>query len=551
MPNPADNFSQRIILVHPLQANSIIYATDETLVFDQQNELDLMQTLINAYIKKDIMLTDEAVIGSHLHFTQMQYTNSFVDRPHIHWWWNGLFHANSGGNWEDAFFAWLEPMDRFSHVIGCAPYDTMTVGPHQLSEASCILVPQICVSALRERLKQYHGKIIGYDHLTTTLRQAINASIKEHYPETLHLLNKNGKDINEPQLCNNNGQFDNKKCSEYDYEHNAGYFRSLYIRDKEGPILPLMKGLDSIELPAFKEYQKGRFIGLHQGAPTDVERNKTITVLKLVTNKPESIAKYADNFIAKGSDPQKLCILETYKVYKKLTVFAQNTGAHDYADYLVKKALIADLRSLCPTAPIEPKALSNLIEPNYEMLLMNVQQVADNPIAKLIQNYRGNLLILLQKGKVLEDVNPHIKKTNHSGNYYDLTEKAKKINKRTPAAYTFVHNCLMDYSKAYVGSETLASLTRFFTEYWGSNEYGGIITKLLLNPRYRQFNESNLIEFYADLNQQININAIKKEDDLYTILTLAKELTERPFSPIPGSATDVNDNVFSDSSSYK
>lgn len=524
MPTSTPDFASRVLLVHPLQANSILLATDEQLVFTDNNDFDLMQTLINAYIKKSIMLTDEAVIGSHLRFAQTQYTNSFVDRPHIHWWWNGLFHANSGGNWEDSLFAWLEPMDQFSHLIGCAPYDTMTVGSHKLSNASCILVPQICVEALSERLKAYQGNIIGYDHQTVSLRQAINATIKQYYPDTLQLTNKDGKDINEPELCNNNWQFNSAKCQEYDYDHHAGYFKALYVKDEQDQITPLMKGAATIQSADFQAYAQGRFIGLHQGAPTDVERNPIIKTLKAASHNPA--LTNGDNFIAHARNADLLCILEAYKVYQTLIVFNENTGAHDYAHYLIKKALIADFISL-GTVPVEYQTLSEIIEPNYGMLLNSVRQFAHAPGKQALQTYRAtcqNLLAQHGLGTHKVDYTPSVR----SPKYHKLAKNALMVDKQTQAAFTFIHNAFMDYSKAYMGNETLASFARFFSGRWRNN-YGSIVTTLLLKPEYSEFNETNLKQFYAELKQQIDINTINPYGDVYAMLLVAEELTDISF----------------------
>jgi hypothetical protein len=289
----SEEFSKKVILVHPLQSNSIldfIYKTnrDELAAFDVHSGApDVFLTAVNAIAKDNTLLSDDALIGSHLDFSTNQYHDSFIDRPHMHWWWNGLFQANSGGDWEQSFFAYLEPLNEFDNVMGCAPYDTMTMGPHKLGSESCILVPLACASLLRERLKSYTGHIVTYNHTETTLRDAINKTLKDRYPQAFKLLNKKGQDINSIAMSDGDKNFDLALCQESDYNQYTGYYNSLYIGSTD---TPLMSGEGQIQFPAFRAYARGRFVGLHSSSPTDVESHRLTNVLKIVSAHPERIS---------------------------------------------------------------------------------------------------------------------------------------------------------------------------------------------------------------------------------------------------------------------
>jgi hypothetical protein len=398
-----EEFSKKVILVHPLQSNSIldfIYKTgkDQLAVFDTSSgSFNVLATAVNAIAHDNSLLSDEAVIGSHLNFSDDQYHDSFVDRPHIHWWWNGLFQANSGGDWEQSFFAYLEPLNQFDNVMGCAPYDTMTMGPHQLSDESCILVPLACGPLLQARLKNYKGKILTYDHVAITLRDAINQTMKTHYPDALNLVNKNGLDINKTAMSRGDQNFNQELCQESDYNPNTGYFNSLYI---DSPDFPLMRGEGKIQLAAYDDYAKGKLVGLHRSSPTDVESNPLIKILKAVSLNPKKIGQYSHNFL-NGQDNKninELCLLAAYAQYKKLNLLALDTGAHNYARYLLTKAFIAEFQLIAHQLEkgIRPEEeLRAMVEKNYSTLITSLEALfsaAQLPNDSAMQHYKKSMI---------------------------------------------------------------------------------------------------------------------------------------------------------------
>ena len=381
------NFTRRIVLVHPLQHNSILdlmykLGKDHLVAYDTvKDEIDLPRTTVNAVIVDDTILKDDAIIGSHLAFNVHQYTQSFVDRPHIHWWWNGLFQANSGGDWENSLVAFLEPLDAVEKVMGCAPYDTMTMGPHKLSENSCIVVPHDSVEPLQTRLKDYQGKIVGFDPASESIRSAINRILKENYPHSYTLTGKGGYDINQVAMSDGKRNFNYPLATERGYNCSTGYFEHISLQiDSEEPI-PLLRGENEPLMEEYKLYSSGRFIGLHSHSPTDVESNHLIKLLRTVSISPNKIHRYAKHFISQSTKLNDLCVLEAFKVYEKLMAYAPITGMHDYATYLLKKALIADLRSIHSDAQgnlnFQLNDLQNLIDCNYQRIVNRLETLSN------------------------------------------------------------------------------------------------------------------------------------------------------------------------------
>ncbi|VVC75126.1 hypothetical protein AQUSIP_04020 [Aquicella siphonis] len=396
------DFSRRVVLVHPLQSNSILNCLFDTgkeylAVYDEsrQNYNEALSA-VNAVVHDDTMLTDDAVIGAHLAFEQNQYTDSFVDRPHIHWWWNGLFQANSGGDWENSLIAYLEPLSQFNHVLGCAYYDTMTVGPHRLSDESCIIVPNDSVGALRARLGSYGGKIIGFDPETTSLRAAINQVIREHFPDSLCLMNQSEEDINEHAMSNGEREFNDRLCRERDYDRHAGYFNRVFVKTPQGNTAALMSGSSHIEYRAYELFARGKFVGLHSHSPTDHERDWRMKLLMKVSRSPALIGNEANmtHFIGRSGrrQPDQLCIVKAYAVYARLLELHPKTGAHAYANYLMKKALIADFRSIHHETggrPLDKEQLRQMIDHHFDYLLKQLSVMCASGSESDIQKYRA------------------------------------------------------------------------------------------------------------------------------------------------------------------
>ena len=411
-----EKFIQRIILVHPLQSNSIMNLLyqlnkDDLIAFDYDtNTYDLVKTTTNAIMKDDTILSNNAVIGSHLDFNAHQYSSSFIDRPHVHWWWNGLFQANSGGDWEHSYVAFFEPLVCMEKIMGCAPYDTMTMGPHKFTENSCLLVPDNCVEGLKSRLIKYNGKILGFNPDKEMLRTAINRVLQEHYPNAFNLVGKTGIDINQTAISGGNKDFNYALAEELDYNCSNGYFNQVSLQSNGSKPIPLMKGENELLFPEYKRYAKQRFVGLHSHSPTDIEHNKLMNVLKQVSCDFKKANKFKMHFIAFGENLSELCIVESLKIYEKLIKYSQNTGMHGYANYLIKKALIVDLATVDSSinGDVHLQKIQDLLESKYQELLkwllvtLTNGNTLPNPLdlkeykANIVKDYRVFLTTVIE-----------------------------------------------------------------------------------------------------------------------------------------------------------
>lgn len=81
----------------------------------------------------------------------------------------------------------------------------------------------------------------------------------------------------------------------------------------------------------------------------------------------------------KRSLQQDLCSIEAYATYVQLVKYAQATGTHVYAQYLMKKAFIADLRSV-HCSPIPLGRLRTVIDEGYEVFLEKLKIMSAVPV---------------------------------------------------------------------------------------------------------------------------------------------------------------------------
>ncbi|CDZ78294.1 hypothetical protein BN59_02604 [Legionella massiliensis] len=366
-----NDFPERVILVQSWAPNSIFNYLMDTNQFDILDVESPKNSVVNALALKDGLISNNGTIGGHLDFANNLYTNSFVDRPHTHWTWNSLCQANSGGEWEDAPIAVLEPLSSFANVEGVTPYDTTIMGPHRLSDKAIILVPQGDVQRITERLIQtgtFRGQIKGYDATTLSLREAVRAEISTSYPQAAKLLNSNGHDISAITIASNGyNAFANG------YNHANGYFNAVSI-EINGVTKPLMTGTSNVRLPAYSEYGNGKHIGMHNGSVSDIERDPVFIVLKNVSKDPSKISTNLANFIGKVGDKNvnNLCSVKAYSSYRALLAYDQSTGTHDFAEYLLKKAIIADFRAYHQQnnnpKPLDTDQLRTMVDNSYEAL---------------------------------------------------------------------------------------------------------------------------------------------------------------------------------------
>ncbi len=423
-------FEDRIILVSSVQADSAMnYLTSDPsqseLVMEIfEKGLDPSAAVIE---RTESFLRKDGTIAAHLHFKNEQYTDTFVDRPHMHWTWNGLVQANSGGDWELATIAYLEPLSEFSGIYSCAPYDTMTIGHHKLSAKSIILVPEAIADKLRQRMTRYEGTILSYNPETSTLREAVATILKEAYPDAFVLINKNDTEINKLVVSDGKKKFDIKTCTENDYNQNCGYFNSYYVAASESKKVKLLDSPHTVRLKEYHEYTQGRHVGLHQGSPTDIEKCDKFKKLKNVSENPDREIPANMNVLAGLSGKKKihqLLSVITYKKYVDLTDsrrYCKATGTHDYAEYLVKKALIADLRSIHvqsgSSTPLTMTLLKDMIEDNFDTLLDSLRVLSDSQTPTSLMDYRKTLMRAYEKvlPLKLETVVAHPKAVKMSG----------------------------------------------------------------------------------------------------------------------------------------
>ena len=376
-------FESRVVLVHTMANNSIC----EFLINVEALELIDWDTpsrsVTNAIANRSDLITDAGVLGSHLNFMAHQYGNGFIDRPHSHWYMNQLCHSNSGGSWEDSAIAVLDPLSEFSCVSGIAPYDTTVMGPHRLSKQSVILVPEDVVEGIRARLNSesesgFRGTVLGFTP-EKTLREAVNETMKKRFPNSLKLRNAAGEDTAGLVL-------DREDAGSHGYSFSTGNFEVLSVALEGGMSRELMMGPSTASLPTFKAYSKGRHLGLHNGSTTDLEGDHAgdvITMLKRVSKDPGNISAHMDNVVAKSGD-KTVSHLFTYKAYELYTRlnedFVDGTGAHDFAMYVMKKAIMAEIRGyfyeinqgLSPELrhDLNPELLERIVEHSFPQFLV-------------------------------------------------------------------------------------------------------------------------------------------------------------------------------------
>ena len=285
-------------------------------------------------------LTPEGLIGKHLDLEQRQFKGTLLDRPHLHWCWNMLVEPNGGGDWENAGIAILEPLNAFiadkqDHLFGLAPYDTLSMGKHLLSSDSIIIVPGTVFEKARAYLTSFKGCILCYDEKTTTLRQVITRILKKYYPNTWPMCDERGRPIS-----------DEGKYSR------TGYRPMTCMRANDGKIIRLIEDENralgkSMRFPADHK----RFVGLHVNSQTYVledGKNSYFKTLKLFKSNHKVVKTsplFAGN-IKEIGQLDNLGSLSCLALYNRLQEYAPETGAHEFADYIINEAIYADIISL-------------------------------------------------------------------------------------------------------------------------------------------------------------------------------------------------------------
>ncbi len=358
--NDTQEFEQKIILVTAWAPNSVVnnlINNDEALTEEMMQLWDkpeeLTSLIISQYNHLIKYIDNDGIIGKHLDFKNNTYTNTFIDRPHSHWSWNSLCHANKGGTWENSPIVALEPLNKFDNVYGVAPYDTMVLGPHKLSNESVILVPNNYKIQLENRINsgnEFIGTIVGYDPQQQTIRKVVAEQIQTKY-HGFELQNKNNENIANIEITDKE-----TSITQYDYDFIYGNFNNLFINNNN---------LNNIS--AYKQYINNRHTGLHLNSATDIESNQHFNKLKTLSTKPENID-------STNKDDANIfnAVKEQCEQLYKLNV---NTGTHNFAEYLIKKMIIVDLRSNAkagnPPRTLPDDELKKKTEHIYTRLLLN------------------------------------------------------------------------------------------------------------------------------------------------------------------------------------
>jgi hypothetical protein len=344
-------------------------------------------------------MTPEGLLGHHLETYGKEFQNKvFLDRPHLHWSWNQLVQSNSGGSWEDAPCAILEPFATFEEglyykPLAVAPYDTMTSHSHRCSAHSTILVPRVHLAAAKAYFSGFQGRIMPFDE---NIRKAIIIALQEHYPKTWHICDKEG------ELVGNKVQYSD-----------AGYNSETYLRKTNGTIIQLMKGggADSRgrTSQAMQEFHAdGRYIGLHTNFFTSWLENKAaFKALKLFKESNEKTKVAKTTYLYEKKENGKvieqhyvefagtlgrierlpnLCSLEALKFYQKAWAHNPKTGVQQGAAEILNEAIYADLVSVFsqtspnssfPFSLLELKIIFSTHQHSFRTLLDDIQTYLD------------------------------------------------------------------------------------------------------------------------------------------------------------------------------
>lgn len=376
---------QHVVLVHAIVPNGIFSnLSDEQLArFDDRRFQDT--DYLTSFCFKEALTADGSV-GSHYDFEEREYQGKLMDRPHQHWCWNQLAPANSGGDWEDAQIAVLEPLAAFEETSNekpfcMSPYDTFTFGAHKLSKNAVILVPESLVDEARVHLAGFEGRVVGVPP-GQTIRSNIIDALGKHYPNTWHMCDEEGNRVG-----------DKDQSRDPAYDQIRGYRAKTCVKTGDGRVIPLLKGEglkagDQISL-AFQEFGEAkRFIGLHEHSPTKaLETDYTLKILEKFTEGPSMVANHPQFAGKIDGAPSlgRMVSLKTYQLYQKLLEYDPETRAVVAADYYMNTAIFADLASIyCadneasdfPISTIELKMIIGSARPYLINLLENIHQLA-------------------------------------------------------------------------------------------------------------------------------------------------------------------------------
>lgn len=435
-----EEFISRIILVGALAPDSVanyvlkVHGEEKCDHYiTSMGEGDLTSTVL---IEDEQLIQRDGTVGGHLDLSQHQYKPMMVDRPHLHWTMCSLVHSNSGGDWELAKVAYFEPVKNIKHVLGFAPYDTTTMGAHRLSKESILLVPAYAQAAIQKRLTDYQGKVVAYDP-KLTLRQAVVNTLKIYYPYAFDFVNRKGTSVNTIAVSDGSKTFDRELCIAQDYDTVSGYFRAYDIKASDG-VVPFLRGKSSPQLQVYQDYCEGKILGTHHGSVTDIEKCDQFKLLGQVSSKPEGHwVEHETKFVGKKwkHDPKSLLCVVSYKKHMELVALDRATGSYIFAQYLVKKAIIADLTSYHyhhkGQKQLSHEAAKQMVEGNFESIFSKLKDLSERGDKEAIIAYTQTIRISYHKV-----IDPELAKANTVPQIEEAKEDAR-VNKSSSSWCSF------------------------------------------------------------------------------------------------------------------
>lgn len=366
-----------IVLVHAILPDSIWNGEGELTKELDVNKIEDKNYMASFTIQK--ILTSDGRIGRHLQFNNGEFTRGLEDRPHIHWCWNQLVPPNRKNSWEEARIAVLEPLSTFEDSTdhkpyGVAPYDTLIFGEHCLSERSIVLVPKPILKIVRSHLCAYKGKVIGYDP-AKTLRVAIFEKLNKKYPNTWHVCTEKGQPL---------GPYQQSPTE-------TGCRAKTFIRKEDGTVLHLLQGESRAKSQSMKEYLASkRFIGLHHNSTTIwVEDRPYFKLLKKFTKQHDTVVNrsYFGNqeyyrfagHVDSAEDVERLVVLKAFNLAQSLNEYDPATNAQNFAKYIMRETMHADLVSCCspsdaPLSFLDARLILNI---HYDSLMRSLDNLSE------------------------------------------------------------------------------------------------------------------------------------------------------------------------------
>lgn len=366
--------ANHVVLVHTINPEALIAA----LMDAHDQRLDLSRITDPQYCLEftiQLALTRQGVLGSHLKLERRVLHGEIEKRPTIHWTWGQPVQPHGPNNWERSSIAVIEPMATFENsrtrkVYGIAPYDTLTLCDHQLSEHALVLVPRSCLAMAQAHLRQFRGTLIPYDSDQETLRAAVMRTTQERFPEMWH-------------LCDSEGNLVGSQVRRTAF----GYEPVTYMKKADGSVIALIEGEGVLpgeqRAQGIQELGGQRFIGLHIRSTTfmlEDTQNRYFSTLRAFKEHPEtardnpSFAAYVTN----GEEFVNLGSLEALSFYQKLGQYDAATRVLEVANYVISEAIGADLFSIClrtgaPLSSFDLRMVLALHRPTLIRLLENMQ----------------------------------------------------------------------------------------------------------------------------------------------------------------------------------